>query len=181
MIKKDTTITIYSETFNPLSFNLGNSKIPSYTIIDDKIFVAELSPESYQIDVFDKNGKKVFIIKKKISKVKRSKEAIKEIEEKLNKAKKMAKSSGSNIDLNFKGYQYANLINLLLSDNRGNLWVLTVDKNGYYFDVIDSNGKVIKKVETKNKKQMIYKIYNNTLYELIGDEDTGFKLNIYKI
>ncbi len=184
LIKKDTAITLYSESFNPLSMNIGNSKIPIFQTSKDRIYIAKLSPESYKIEVFDKNGNHIKTYFKQTKKVKRTEEEIKEIEEKLNQAKKQAKAAGSKMELDFKGYRYANLINNFLVDNKGNLWVFSLDKNGYFFDVIDKNGKVIKKVVTiagKSFPNRGYVLSNSKLFELIGNQDTNYTLNIYNI
>lgn len=181
LIKKDTTITIYAESFNPMSMNIGNSKIPIFEVSKDRIYISKMNPENYEITVFDKNGNQVEIIKKKVKKVKRPQKEIDEIEARLEQAKKQAKAAGSKMKLNFSGYQYAYFINNLLVDSNENLWVYTIDKNGSFFDVINKSGKVIKKIKLKNDEMATVKIYKNKIYEFSGNEDDGYQLDIYKI
>ncbi len=181
LIKKDTTITLFSSSFNPMNMNIGNSKIPIFEVSKDRIYISKMNPENYEIFVYDKNGKQIEIIKKKVKKVKRPQKEIDEIEARLEQTRKQVKAAGSKMKMNFSGYQYAYFVNNLLVDSDENLWVYTLDKDGAFFDVINKDGKVIKKVKLADNKTATVKIYKDKLYEFSGNEDDGYKLDIYKI
>ncbi len=181
LIKKDTVVTIYSDSFNPLNMNIGKSKIPVYAVSKDRIYIAPFTSEKYEIKVYDENGNQLFTLIKNAKKVKRSQEEIEEIENRLAQVKKRIKAAGSKISMKFSDYQYSPFISKLLTDTDKNLWVLTIGENGYYFDVINKSGKIIKKVKAGDGKSTFFEIYKDKLYELKGDEDKGFVLNIYDI
>ena len=181
LITGDSIKVLYAESFNPLKMNIGESKIPIYTKTEKNIYITNMSHSEYRIQVLDANGEHIMNINKKIKKIKKSAEDIKEIEDMLAEVKKRAKASGADLDMKFSGYEFENTINSMLIGPEENLWVQTVDKTGSLFDIIGKDGKIIEQFRKVNEKFGICKIYNEKLYEISGNEDDGFVLNVYSL
>lgn len=179
LITGDSIKVLYSESFNPLKMNIGESKIPIYAKTEKNIYITNMSHSEYRIQVLDADGEHIMNINKKVKKIKKSAEDIKEIENMLEEMKKRAKASGADLDMNFSGYEFENTINSMLIGPKGNLWVHTVDKIGSLFDIIGKDGKIIGQSRKEKEKFGICKFYNNKLYEISGNEDDGFVLNVY--
>jgi 6-bladed beta-propeller len=181
LIDDDIIKVIYSESFNPLKMNIGESKIPIYAKSEKNIYITNNSIEEYKIQVLDEMGIHKLNITKKVKKVKRSEEDIKEVENILEAANKQAKAAGADIDLDYSGYEFENAISSMMIGPKGKLWVQTVDKKGNFFDIIDENGKVTEQCRKEEEKFGICKFYSKKLYEIFGNEDDGFVLNIYSL
>ncbi|MCK4654758.1 MAG: 6-bladed beta-propeller [Candidatus Cloacimonetes bacterium] len=181
LIAGDSIKFLYSESFNPLKMNIGESKIPIYAKTEKNIYITNMSYDEYRIQVLDADGEHIMNITKKIKKIKKSAEDIKEIENTLEEVKKQVKASGADLDMNFSGYEFENTITSMLIGPEGNLWVQTVDKNGNLFDIIGKDGKIIGQCRKVNDKFENCKFYKNKLYEITGNEDDGFVLNIYTL
>ncbi len=181
LIDDDSVKTIYSESFNPLAMNIGESKVPIFAINEQNIFITHNSIDKYQIQVFDLNGEHLMNITKKFKKIKKSNEDIKEIENTLNEMTKQVKASGAEVDLDYSGYEYENSIASLMIGPKGNLWVRTTDQDGNFFDIIGDDGKIIGRYRKKNEDFGNCKFYKSKLYEISGNEDEGFVLNVYSL
>ena len=143
LIDGDSAKVLYSESFNPLKMNIGESKIPIYAQSEKNIFITNNSIDKYKIQVFGDDGLRKMDINKKVKRFKRSQEDIEEIENILEAANKQARAAGSEIDMDYSGYEFENAIGSLLIGPKGNLWVQTVDKKGNLFDIIGKKGKII--------------------------------------
>lgn len=178
LITGDSIKVLYAESFNPLKMNIGESKIPIYAKTEKNIYITNMSHSEYRIQVLDADGEHIMNINKKIKKIKKSAKDIKEIEDMLAEVKKRAKASGADLDMNFSGYEFENTINSMLIGLEGNLWIQTVDKTGSLFDIISKEGTIIEQFRKGKEKFGICKIYKNKLYEITGNEDDGFVLNV---
>ena len=173
--------TLYINSFNPLQMSISQSKIPVYINSEKNIFITELNSEDYKIEVFNEKGEHIKDITKKFKKVKKSESDIEEIENRLEEVKKQIKASGAEINMDFSGYEFENAISAMLIGPKGNLWVQTVDKDGILFDIIGNEGKIIRQYRGKEDKFGICKFYNDKMYEITGNEDDGFVLNVYTL
>ena len=170
---------LFTDSFNPLEMNVGGDYFPVYVIENGLLYISKLNPEDYVIDVKSLAGEDIMQIRKKYKKTKRSEEDIAEIEERLEEVKKQIENTAVDFKMDFTGYEYANAINAVLS-NEGNIWVFTQDKEDMMFDIIDKSGKII--AQCKPEKSMYQpRFHNGYLYDLHGDEDSGYSIEKYEV
>lgn len=177
--KYNETVILAENLTNPYKMRIFNSGTPIYINSQQEIYIVILSPKQYLIKVFDREGDHIRVIQKEYKKVKKSKEEIKQIKNLIKTINKQLKSSGKISKVS--NYQYKLSINKLLIDEEERLWVLTQDKNGEFFDIIDKSGKIIAQCSNKEKKFKRCRFYKDRLYEIEGNEDEGYKLIVYKI
>jgi hypothetical protein len=173
------TLTLFQNSFNPIEMNIGSSRIPIYDYNNDHIYITTIAPDEYLIHVYDYTGSHIMDISKKYKKVKRTDEEIEEIKNQLEEVKKQAGPHGA--DLEFKDYDYNNAIASLLIDGKNRLWVQTQDEDGSFFDVFDNNGKITGRCYLEDQSLGIFRFHDGLLYEISGDEDDGYTLNIYEV
>jgi hypothetical protein len=180
LIDGDSVKVLYSASFNPMKMNIGTSKIPIYAISNENIFITSNSINKYQIQVFDDKGNKLKNISKKFKKGKKSKKDLERIKSILDRVKKQVAASGSKMDLDYSGYQYKNAIDFLMIGPNQNLWVKSFDKKGNLFDIIGKDAKIMSQYRLSSDFGYS-RIYKGKLYEISGDEDNGFVLNVYDL
>jgi hypothetical protein len=178
LIGEETKI-LFQNSFNPIEMNIGSSRIPIFDYSKDNIYVTTIAPDEYLIQVYDFTGTHVKNISKKYKKIKRTDEEIEEIRNQLEEVKKQAGPHGA--ELEFKDYDYNNAIGSLLVDGKDRLWVQTQDEDSTFFDVFDNSGKIIGRCYLEDQSVGICKFHNGLLYEISGDEDDGYTLNIYEV
>ena len=126
-------------------------------------------PQNYEIDIFNINGEAIRKIMKDYEPVEINREEMERLEQVSN-------------TLNVFKLKYKSAYQEVLVDDKGNVFIMTwereTDKDGYYYDIFDSEGKYIAKIHLITTPQIIKK---NKLYTIEEDE-AGFQyVKRYKI
>jgi len=161
---------------------LNGDKVMFFSILaldKDRVYRLENKDNVLTIDVYNDKGKIVQKSVKKFKKVKKTAEQIKKEEEWI---EKINKRSGGN----YQGKIEENKRSVVNSklDDKSNLWIKTIGEKSEdrttYFDIINSKGKYVGRIET-GQKFYSWIVKNNYLYCVEDNEDDGYCLYKYKI
>jgi len=126
-------------------------------------------PERYEIDIFDSNGTVIRKIMKSYKPVKisiKERERLEKIQETINVVQLKYKSAFQRIIVGDAGHIFVQT------------WEEVTDKDGYYYDVFDPQGKYIVKIPFKKNPQIIKK---NKLYTIEEDKEGYQSIRRYQI
>lgn len=126
-------------------------------------------PEKYEIDIFDSNGTVIRKIMKSYNPIKISreeKERLEELPETINVVQRKYKSAFQRIIIGDAGHIFIQT------------WEKVTDKDGYYYDVFDPQGKYIVKVPLMTIPQILK---NNKIYTIEEDKEGYQYIRRYQI
>ena len=160
-----------------------SNHIPSYTVSENRIYIAQKETDIYKIDCFSFDGELREIIKKKYRSIYKTKE---EIKNSYGASYTEVNGETGKMEV-FKGdvekYKYS--INGILVDKKNRLWVETVkdakkfdiDKYKFY-DIFDENGLLLKTLKVdKNLKNIQFVNDKMYTFKIVEEEKI---LTVYK-
>lgn len=148
---------------------------------DETLCVIIQSRVDYTVN-FYKDDQRIMQVKKDIKPVRYPEEEIEE-------TRTFAKEREEQFRITFKTPDEVIENNMVIStiavDEEDQVWVLTIDKNGQFFDIIDANGHkiAIAKITGNNVPDKLERPYikGDYLYTLSGNDDDEFFLKKYRI
>ncbi len=171
LVTSSKDVILFSGKFKLFEMDFEKHISPIYAYRNNSICIAEKSQDNYQITIYDTNAKEKCKVSKVIrKKIKRETEEIEEIEKSYEKVGKK-----------LRNHQYKNIIENILISDRNNLWVLVNNESGNSFEIYDLNGNKLCSIVNNREKFENCILYKNKLYEISGNENDGFILNIYQI
>ena len=142
----------------------------AYWVIDKDDNIVYGYPEDYELQIYNPEGKLIKKIKKEYDPIEITKE----------EKKKEMKGAPPSIKLDFPRYHSA--YNRFFLDDEGRIfvqtWEKTEDRERYYYDVFDPEGRYIAKVSFKFRPQ----IWKKRKFYTIDEDEEGFQMvKRYKI
>lgn len=176
-------IKVFKSLMNPLQMDFTGGAMPWVATSDKYVYVTTMNFDEYRVQVFNPDGTHKMDIVKDFKKMKRPQKELDDIKEMMDGIEEQTKAVGGQQDINTDGFEFENGVNSMITDAKGQLWVLSVDDKGDVFDIFGKDGKIIRQARYKDHQFGQCQFYNGKLYEITTDEDDDelYILNVYMV
>lgn len=166
IVKTDTTEIFKQIDMDYSQYDFGNNMLAACG--KDKIYISSTRTDNFLIDIYDIKGNLINTFTKEYK-------PIPLIQEDLEVREKFKTESGFDI----QNWQHISAVQIINEDKNGNLWVKTnKDQNTFIWYLFDKTGHIFAKYPAETGRYFL-KFCGENIYQITGNEETGYSINIY--